>query len=916
MYKLIRFEAVNVAGFKSGLGKKTVKIDLSKLQDKSIIVIQGNNATGKSTLLSLIHPTHLPTDKRSKFILKGKEGMVEHEYLGLDGTRIITTAIFTPKGDSHTAKLYFKLVKGADETELNPSGNVNSYYSLLYTYFGINKDFIQFASYNDVVKGIVSMTDQQRKMSVATMIPNTNRFEAAYNIINEKYKDLNSRIRNLTQKITHLGNEDEMEHTLKSINRDLKDLQKRHDKSVRIISESKGKMKLLAGDMDPTQVTLEYEKMRTDEMVLTERLLSATSQLIQICNRLDQNTVVTTNNLDEVMDKLSKQRIRFQTRQQSLSEQKDQYQFEINRINTEISDIDDQISQYESRLFGLQSQSVDELKQQKAALQKQLESLRYNEAMASKLDNMDYAELSDFIQFISRLQESLKALSLESGEWFQLIKCQPDQIQAQIDQLFIKNQEMDGLISNLDDSLELLRTKISEYRSYSGLRDILRQRPTTCKDDSCPFIAHALKWNAIAPKLDDAMKQLQEKMEQQKRYHMTMRENNESIRIIENIKNFQRLILSRETSIQKYIGCTIDQLLSDIASEVIPSYFDILKLRNLLTLLSERTVYDTITKNHIPSLDAQITLAKNVESNRETIQKQLMELKSKRDQKMSRVIELRDAIRSADFILSVQKHQIDGVLEMESLRKRYEDVLSQYESVTKKTDQMGDSVKQIQSLLILVRDVESELHEIDEEIRAITPKRDRLAFDLTQLKILQEEKKDIEKNFMILGMLRKISAPGKGIWKEAIDIYMEDIRDVANQLLSHMFDGQLVLNDFIINETEFTIPYTANGNPSSDIAYASSSQQTTISNAISLAIISKLLDRYGILTFDEVDKDLSPSNKEIFVKILATQMEFIGIQQCFAISHNPQYYKTFDCGYLLFPGSDKDDYDESDYIEV
>lgn len=916
MYKLIRFEAVNVAGFKSGLGKKTVKIDLSKLQDKSIIVIQGNNATGKSTLLSLIHPTHLPTDKRSKFILKGREGMVEHEYLGLDGTRIITTAIFTPKGDSHTAKLYFKLIKRTDETELNPSGNVNSYYSLLYTYFGINKDFIQFASYNDVVKGIVSMTDQQRKMSVATMIPNTNRFEAAYNIINEKYKDLNSRIRNLTQKITHLGNEDEMEHSLKLLNRDLKDLQKKHDKTVRIISESEGKMKLLAGDTDPMQITLEYEKMRTDELVLTERLLSTTSQLLQTCNRLDKNTVVTNNNLNEIMDKLTKQRIRFQAMQQSLSEQKDQYQFEINRVTTEISDIDDQISQYESRLFGLQSQSVDELKQQKTTLQKQLDTLQYNETMASGLKDMDYAELSDFIQFISRLQESLKALSLEAGEWFQLIKCSPDQMRSRVEQLFSDNQETDTCISQLDDELEILRAKISEYRSYSGLRDILKQRPATCTDDSCPFIAHALKWNTIAPKLDEAMRLLNDKIAQQKMYHDRVRENNDTIRIIENIRNFQQLIISRESSIQKYLSCSISQLLSDISTQIIPSCFDILRLRNLLTLLSERAVYDNIIKNHIPSLESQIALAKNVESSRDTIQKQLMELKSKRETKMNRVVELRDAIRSADFILSVQKHQIEGVLEMEALRKRYEDILSQYESVTTKSEKMGESVEQIQSLLILVRDMKNELHEIDEEIRAITPNRDRLAFDLTQLKILQEEKKEIEKNFIILGMLRKISAPGKGIWKEAIDIYMEDIRDVANQLLSHMFDGQLVLNDFIINETEFTIPYTANGNPSSDIVYASSSQQTTISNAISLAIISKLLDRYGILTFDEVDKDLSPANKEVFVKILATQMEFIGIQQCFAISHNPQYYKTFDCGYLLFPGSDKDDYDEADYIEV
>src|SRR5699024_2238117 len=141
---------------------------------------------------------------------------------------------------------------------------------------------------------------------------------------------------------------------------------------------------------------------------------------------------------------------------------------------------------------------------------------------------MDYVELSDFIQFISRLQESLKALSLEAGEWFQLIKCSPDQMRSRVEQLFSDNQKTDTRISQLDDELEILRAKISEYRSYSRLRDILKQRPTTCTDDSCPFIAHALKWNTIAPKLDEAMRLLNDKMALQKMYHDRVRENNDT----------------------------------------------------------------------------------------------------------------------------------------------------------------------------------------------------------------------------------------------------------------------------------------------------------------------------------------------------------------------------------------------------
>ena len=68
MYRLIRFKATNLCGFLSGLNKKTVDIDLTPVYDKDVIAVLGENGSGKSTFLSLIHPVHTPSDKRTKFI--------------------------------------------------------------------------------------------------------------------------------------------------------------------------------------------------------------------------------------------------------------------------------------------------------------------------------------------------------------------------------------------------------------------------------------------------------------------------------------------------------------------------------------------------------------------------------------------------------------------------------------------------------------------------------------------------------------------------------------------------------------------------------------------------------------------------------------------------------------------------------
>ena len=43
MYKLVKFDATNVIGFMSGLGKKHFVLDLKELKHKDILVILGSS---------------------------------------------------------------------------------------------------------------------------------------------------------------------------------------------------------------------------------------------------------------------------------------------------------------------------------------------------------------------------------------------------------------------------------------------------------------------------------------------------------------------------------------------------------------------------------------------------------------------------------------------------------------------------------------------------------------------------------------------------------------------------------------------------------------------------------------------------------------------------------------------------------
>ena len=114
------------------------------------------------------------------------------------------------------------------------------------------------------------------------------------------------------------------------------------------------------------------------------------------------------------------------------------------------------------------------------------------------------------------------------------------------------------------------------------------------------------------------------------------------------------------------------------------------------------------------------------------------------------------------------------------------------------------------------------------------------------------------------------------------------------------------------------MPYIFNGNRGPDISFASSSQRATVATAISMAIISKMVDKYSTITLDEFDATLSPANKEIITEVLVNSMRLLGIGTAYVITHNPENYEkaAVDVGYIVFPGGKLSGKKNKDYVEV
>ncbi len=132
----------------AGILNPNITLDLT---DSSLISISGANGTGKSFLINNIHPYSNSARSKSVYgIKKGVDGFKHIKYQ-LDDNSIVDIKheyVFNPKTNSHNCKSYIDITKDDITTELNPSGNNNTFKDLVSEYlnFHLNTSDLTFLS--------------------------------------------------------------------------------------------------------------------------------------------------------------------------------------------------------------------------------------------------------------------------------------------------------------------------------------------------------------------------------------------------------------------------------------------------------------------------------------------------------------------------------------------------------------------------------------------------------------------------------------------------------------------------------------------------------------------------------------------------------------------------------------------------
>lgn len=178
---------------------------------RDIIQIIGLNGSGKSLLMSTLHP--YAKSGRFDRAYPIKQGMSGYKKVVYEdrGKLIITEHEYTPKNDTHSAKSYLTIIENGQEINLNPTGHRDLYVELVDKYLRYNSKVENIAHLSESFNGITNSTPLDRKKIVESTIDSERIAMLKKNVV-DTLRDKKGATKGLTQyKIQLLSSKDEKE---------------------------------------------------------------------------------------------------------------------------------------------------------------------------------------------------------------------------------------------------------------------------------------------------------------------------------------------------------------------------------------------------------------------------------------------------------------------------------------------------------------------------------------------------------------------------------------------------------------------------------------------------------------------------------------------------------------------------------
>ena len=873
--KLLSIRLENYIGIYNGRGDNILEVDLSQ-STSNIVIIRGSNGSGKSTLLKALSP--IQDDNTA--IIPGLEGKKTLRYL-YNGEVYEILYVHPVKTDGSRGQVKMQVYKGMNRVELNPTWNVTSGKDIIFDLFNLDANFLTLSQLSSEDRGLADKKPAERKKFVNSIINGIEVYNNMYKVITKKYSTFKNLISTISSKINQIGNIEELNSRYNNITRQVEDVSRERDRAVIEASKIDAEIGILTRDNnleefykinEEIRENLDYIRASKSQVINLSKGELSSEDLNELKDIIDRSL----RTFDKDISKWKSEEAVANAKIENISKEKeDTFKSLQTKITKRGTLLDGGFSDSDLSLYKDTKAKIAELENDINGLNSSIKNLSEAEALVNAMEMI--------VPVLDSLYNGLDATTKK--EKYDFVKTTLDNDGKYVDQTI----ELTRTYNEVSRTVTELESEILTYEILFDKAKSLALRPKDCKIDDCSFVKEAIEASSKHPekRINDINKEIDESNRLLKSLEKDIESYKELYDFNKRFTNLHGMVLSFRKLLEKSpVDYIIDpyQLLASL-DHMEKLMIDFNQIRGIFNIITTKSNYEEI----IESLKEP---AAKYEANKALI-----------DELDSDIASLKDKLSTISLQLTTEKESIDETTNKISITEFKIEVYTKCKSLVdecigleERNNELQSQINSLSDIAFKVKDLETRMDEaksradrLNNDLNAILNERDKIASNKT---LLEDYIRDLDlynKNFSILETIRYYLSPTTGIQTVFMRTYMGNIILKANELLSLIFNGQFIIQPFVINEAEFRIPCLGNGLVNDDISSMSTSQICMISMILSFAILSNSSTDYNILKLDEIDGGLDTENRIQFIGLLKQLITMVGCEQCFLISHNMEY---------------------------
>ena len=874
-----------------GMGQDEIIIPFNQFHNR-IILIQGENGAGKSTILKALSPNPDSADsfRTDVMINNGVQQIVEYpgekeihykDDLG-NVYKVLIQSVVDESRTRRTTKAYIS----KNGEEFNPNGTVSGFKEARDNLLGIDPVYLDMSAISSENRGLVDMIPSERRKYLSSYIGSVETFNEIYKVISKKASACKSYLNSLNTKIYSMGNELELRTRLAQLEDRLSDLNKQRDDLLKSQADAEAVLRMI----DPDNKIQDLYVSISDRLGTIKSDLRKNQEFIE-----DLRRDYAENSKNEDFD-ISKEILEVDEYYNKNKKSIDDYTNKVAGLIALNEETETSLNRDKSRLLSISSESIHE--NLEAIVQDTKDQIDFYKDYLGSTDPKIYETISieDFRSIKDNIEKFIsvidQAKDVASSEEILLMAIDNDDLNNQINNIQNSISKYSLELKESNNNLESLKNIKDRLNNFESLR------PKNCVDNDCPFISEYIKLSESHKNIDNEIDSLNDNIQSLSKsideLNIELSRSLEALDLQKSIDQGFKLIESSmiKLSIVPDLEYFSDKNKIKEKIKLNASLNSVIVLLN--DYISKATIYDDLKKVQ-KQYDSLYTDLKVYQSNKSIIDSLNDSINSMEKDIEDRKRDIQKYTKEIDFLNKI----VDQLLHSKTILNDLKQAEEKDKSLSEELNQLRLEYSKIKDNIRIVKEKSDNLNDIKNQLELINKTIEPVSEDINQIKFnianviaYQAEFKEYSDKYEKLSFIKDACSPGSGksIQSEYVKMYMNDIIMTCNTLLGYMFNGTIRLDVPVINEKQFSIPFIGpNGFKVPDISNGSTAQKCMIGLVFSCVSMMKSSSTYNIPRFDEIDGGLDQQNRIVFINVINQILDIMKAKQCIMVSHNNEF---------------------------